>query len=136
MTTETSRRRVRNAIHRCYGSLIQQYAGCDHVRGSPPRPTPVCRSHRGSFDQIKRLWTILIIVTVLSSGCVTSVPLPGPGDGTSVFVHPVTGEVKHCDNPGATAMFRGGILAANAYADCKTAAEEQGFVRKRDKGSN
>lgn len=23
-----------------------------------------------------------------------------------------------------------GILAANAYADCKTSAEEQGFVRR------
>jgi hypothetical protein len=79
---------------------------------------------------------VLVLATLLSAGCVTSVPIPGPGDGRSVFVHPVTGEVKHCEDPGLTAAFRGGILAANAYADCKTAAEEQGFVRKREKGSN
>jgi hypothetical protein len=77
---------------------------------------------------------ICLLVTLLASGCVSSVPLPGPGDGTdAVYAHPQTGEVRHCENPGATAAFRGGILAANAYADCKSAAEEQGFVRRRDK---
>ena len=53
-----------------------------------------------------------------------------------MYVHRQTGEVRHCENPGWTAAFRGGILAANAYADCKTAAEEQGFVRRRDNESN
>jgi hypothetical protein len=72
-----------------------------------------------------------LLLAASASGCVTNVPLPGPGDGRSVFVHPVTGEVKHCEDPGASAAFRGGILAANAYADCKTAAEEAGFARKR-----
>src|SRR5215831_18262832 len=44
---------------------------------------------------------LLAFVATLSSGCVPSVPLPGPGDGGSVFVHPVTGEVKHCESSSA-----------------------------------
>jgi hypothetical protein len=77
--------------------------------------------------------TVLLLALLFASGsgCVTNVPLPGPGDGRSVFVHPQTGEVRHCEDPGASAAFRGGILAANAYADCKTAAEEAGFARQR-----
>jgi hypothetical protein len=66
------------------------------------------------------------------AGCVSSTPAPGPGSGNdATFVHPATGQVVHCENPGASAAVRGGILAANAYADCKTAAEEQGYMRKR-----
>ena len=66
------------------------------------------------------------------SGCVSAVPLPGPGAGqVAVFVHPTTGVLVHCERPGWTAIYRGGILAANAYADCKSAAEADGFVRRR-----
>src|SRR5262249_57456818 len=53
---------------------------------------------------------LLALMATLSSGCVPSVPLPGPGDGGSVFVHPVTGEVKHCEDAGMPANFRGGVL--------------------------
>ena len=74
---------------------------------------------------------LALLAALTGAGCVTSVPLPGPGDGRSVFVHPVTGEVRHCENLGAVAPLRGGIAAMNAYADCKTAAEEQGFARRR-----
>ena len=74
---------------------------------------------------------LLALVATLSSGCVSTVPLPGPGDGGSVFVHPVTGEVKHCEDAGMPANFRGGVLWRRMLTpDCTTAAEEQGFVRK------
>ena len=75
---------------------------------------------------------LVILVAVLVSGCVTNAPLPGPGDGRSVFVHPQTGEVKHCEKP--TFMSgAGGLIPESRYADCKTAAEEQGFVRHEEK---
>ncbi len=81
--------------------------------------------------------TCLLALMSLLTGCVSSVPLPGPGDGTgAVYAHPQRGEVRHCENPGWTSVYRGGMLAAGAYADCKSAAEEQGFVRRRDKESN
>jgi hypothetical protein len=35
----------------------------------------------------------------------------------AVYVHPTTGDVKHRENPGATMVYRGGIAAANAYAE-------------------
>src|SRR5215510_2618353 len=54
---------------------------------------------------------LLALVATLSSGCVSSVPLPGPGDGGAVFVHPVTGEVKHCEDAGMPANFRGGVCS-------------------------
>ena len=74
---------------------------------------------------------LLALVATLSSGCVSSVPLPGPGDGGAVFVHPVTGEVKHCEDAGMPANFRGGVLWRRMLTPaCTTAAEEQGFVRK------
>jgi hypothetical protein len=81
--------------------------------------------------------SLLIFFLLLLSACVSNVPQPGPGgDSDAVYVRPQTHEIRHCDNPGMGAAFRGGILAANAYADCKTAAEEQGFVRRREQGSN
>ncbi len=77
---------------------------------------------------------IPLLVTLLASGCVSSIPLPGPGEGTrAVYVHPQTGEVQHCES---ATWFNNGLLGLNAYADCKTAAEAQGFVRRRDKESN
>jgi len=74
----------------------------------------------------------LLAFTTLSSGCVTSVPLPGAGDGTAnVFVHPITGEVKHCDTVGRPASFRGGVLWRRMLTpDCTRAAENQGFIQK------
>ena len=76
--------------------------------------------------------TVLTLVATLSAGCVTSVPLPGPGDGTAVFVHPITGQLKHCEDAYLPATFRGGVLWRRMLTpDCTTAAEEQGFVRER-----
>jgi hypothetical protein len=76
-------------------------------------------------------WFTLGLALSLTA-CISSTPAPGPGTGSdATFVHPTTGHIVHCENPGATAAVRGGILAANAYADCKTAAEEQGYVRQR-----
>lgn len=80
--------------------------------------------------------TGILTLALLLAGCVSSTPLPGPGDGTSVFVHPTTGAVMYCENPGGTAVFRCGMMANNAYADCKTSAEEQGYVRQRGTGAN
>ena len=72
---------------------------------------------------------LLVLVATLFAGCLTSVPLPGPGDGTSVFVHPITGEVKHCADPGLPAVFRGGVLWRRMLTpDCTAAAEKQGYV--------
>ncbi len=42
---------------------------------------------------------VLTLLAALFSGCVTSAPLPGPGDGTSVFVHPITGEEMRFEMP-------------------------------------
>jgi PBP1b-binding outer membrane lipoprotein LpoB len=75
---------------------------------------------------------IVALLALFLAGCVSRVPMPGPGEATdATFVHPTTGDVRHCENPGATMVYRGGIAAANAYADCKTNAEEQGYVRRR-----
>jgi hypothetical protein len=72
---------------------------------------------------------LLGLVAAFFAGCLTSVPLPGPGDGASVFVHPITGEVKHCADPGLPAVFRGGVLWRRMLTpDCAAAAEKQGFV--------
>jgi hypothetical protein len=73
----------------------------------------------------------VILVAFFVSGCVTNTPLPGPGDGRSVFVHPRTGEIKHCEKP-SFMTGAGGLIPESRYADCKTEAEEQGFVRERD----
>ena len=88
-------------------------------------------SRSAGSDMTVVVLRLLALVATLSSGCVPSVPLPGPGDGGSVFVHPVTGEVKHCADAGMPANFRGGVLWRRMLTpDCTTAAEEQGFVRK------
>lgn len=82
----------------------------------------------------KKSAALYLLVALLASGCVSSVPLAGPGDASdAVYAHPQTGEVRHCEKPRALGAFQGGILALNAYADCKTAAEEQGFVRRRER---
>jgi hypothetical protein len=76
---------------------------------------------------------LILALALLAAGCLSSIPQPGPGDGMGAFyVHPTTGDVEHCKNPGATMVYRGGIAAANAYADCKTNAEEHGYVRRRN----
>jgi hypothetical protein len=74
---------------------------------------------------------LVILVAFLVSGCVTNTPLPGPGDGRSVFVHPRTGEIKHCEKP-SFMTGAGGLIPESRYADCKTEAEEQVFVRKSE----
>lgn len=130
------RRHVQEKVRKVGDSVRDASKGPESRPGATPgrlsgRP-------RGAVDSsAMAAAVILLLMTLLAAGCVSSVPLPGPGDGSgAVYVHPQTGEVRHCENPRWTSVYRGGILAASAYADCKTAAEEQGFVRRRDKESN
>lgn len=74
-----------------------------------------------------------LLLTCAMCGCIS--PLPSVGRGNppdAIYENPSTGELWHCENPGLTAAVRGGILAASAYADCKTAAEARGWLRRRD----
>jgi hypothetical protein len=81
---------------------------------------------------VEEVRSIVALLALLAGGCVSSVPQPGPGDDKgAIFGHPTTGDVMHCENPGATMVYRGGGAAANAYADRKTNAEERGYVRRR-----
>lgn len=76
----------------------------------------------------------MTVGALLLTGCVSNVPLPGPGEGRrAVFVHPQTGEIQHCETPEWMARE---IFTAIFYAMCKTTAEDQGFVRQRDPGQD
>ena len=71
---------------------------------------------------------LLIGFAVVLSGCVSSVPLTGPGAASdATFVNDQA--IVHCDQPAMGGFLQGGALALKAYADCKTEAERQGFVR-------
>ena len=76
--------------------------------------------------------TLIALAAALTSSCVPSVPLPGPGDETAnVFVHPISGEVVHCETVGLPYQVRGAILWRRSLTpDCATAAEKQGFVQQ------
>jgi len=46
------------------------------------------------------LLILLALAATLATGCLSSAPLPGPGDETAnVFVHPVTGERLRFETP-------------------------------------
>ena len=57
-----------------------------------------------------RAWPVVCgtLAGLLLGGCVSSTPVPGPGDGTgAVFVHPISGAIQHCEHPGWTAQLMG-----------------------------
>jgi len=78
------------------------------------------------------LLTLIALVPALPTGCVRSVPLPGTGDGTAnVFVHPITGEVVHCETVGRPYQVRGVTLPRRMLTPhCAAVAETQGFVQQ------
>ena len=102
-----------------------------------------CRSRVGVAVA---LLTLIAFAAALPTGCapsvplvasvplVTSEPLPGPGNGTAnVFIHPVTGEVVHCETTGLPYQVRGATLWRRSLTPhCSTAAEKQGFVRQEN----
>ncbi len=77
-----------------------------------------------------------VIPVLVLAACATSAgPFPGAG-GDAVYMHPTTGDVRHCVSTvmGAALAeeFVGGVTAGNTYADCKTALDRLGYVRDQE----
>jgi len=111
-----------------------------HPRGAgllDSGPTRARETRAGTLRQGTRwvtvaLLTMIALAAALTTGCVRSVPLQGPGDGTAnVFVHPVTGEVVHCDTAGLPYQVRGVTLPRRVLTPhCAALAEKEGFVQQ------
>ncbi len=76
----------------------------------------------------------VLILALLLGGCSSAQSHPGRGDDLSyvpldlaVYRHPVTQEVRYCENVIGLFWWSGPI----AYGDCKSELEQQGYLRER-----
>jgi len=109
-----------------------QGAGLLDLRLTRDRETTLGKMRQGTRAVTVALLTMIALAAALTTGCVRSVPLQGPGDGTAnVFVHPITGEVVHCETAGLPYQARGVTLPRRVLTPhCAAVAEKEGFVQE------
>lgn len=112
--------------------LHPQGAGLLDLRLTRARETTLGKMRQGTRAVTVALLTMIALAAALTTGCVRSVPLQGPGDGTAnVFVHPITGEVVHCETAGLPYQTRGVTLPRRVLTShCAAVAEKEGFVQE------
>ena len=112
--------------------LHPQGAGLLDLRLTRARETTLGKMRQGTRAVTVALLTMIALAAALTTGCVRSVPLQGPGDGTAnVFVHPITGEVVHCETAGLPYQTRGVTLPRRVLTPhCAAVAEKEGFVQE------